>query len=34
MIKKGILIEDIREFSGLSIDEIAGLKKKVENGEL
>jgi predicted transposase/invertase (TIGR01784 family) len=34
MIKKGILIEDTIEFTGLSIDEIAELKKKSENGEL
>lgn len=34
MIKKGISIEDIIEFTGLSIDEITLLKKKIENGEL
>jgi predicted transposase YdaD len=34
MIKKRILIEDISEFIGLSIDEIIVIKKKVENGEL
>jgi predicted transposase YdaD len=34
MIKNGIPIEDIREYTGLPIDEIAVLKKKVENGEL
>lgn len=34
MIKNGITIENINEYTGLPIDEIAMLKKKVENEEL
>ncbi len=34
MIKKGICVEDISEFTGLSIEDVSIFKKKVENGEL